>query len=78
VVASEPLRAGDLAIYELSEGAIDFEARSDVEFVLGSAVPHPYPLALGTYSVHTSPKALEKAESKIAGIRTSLVAEGRL
>jgi redox-sensitive bicupin YhaK (pirin superfamily) len=78
VVTSEPLRAGDLAVFEASEASIDFQARVDTEFVLGSAVPHPYELALGTYSVHTNPDALHAAESRIAQIQVSLVARGRL
>jgi len=47
VVTSEPLRAGDLAVFEPSEAAIEFQARGDSEFVLGSAVPHRYELAFG-------------------------------
>ncbi len=78
VVTSEPLRAGDLAVFEASEAAIEFQARSDTEFVLGSAVPHPYELALGTYSVHTNPDALHAAESRIAQIQARLIAQGRL
>ena len=45
--ASDPLRPGDLALYETSEKAIEVEALSDVEFILGSAVPHPHELSLG-------------------------------
>ena len=78
LVASELLRAGDLAVFEASEAAIEFHARGDTEFVLGSAVPHPYELNLGTYSVHTNPDALQAAESRIAQIQASLIAQGRL
>jgi redox-sensitive bicupin YhaK (pirin superfamily) len=78
MVTSEPLRAGDLAVFEPSEASIEFQARTDTEFVLGSAVPHPYELALGTYSVHTNPDALHTAESRIAQLQASLIARGRL
>ena len=78
VHASEPLRSGDLALYEPSETAIEVEARSDAEIVLGSAVPHPHELSLGMYSVHTSSEALRAAESRIAQIQRRLIAQGRL
>jgi len=71
------LRAGDLAVFEASEAAIEFHARGDTEFVLGSAVP-PYELNLGTYSVHTKSDALHAAESRIAQIQARLIAQGRL
>ena len=41
-------------------------------FVLGSAVPHPYPLHLGYYSVHTSAQALEIGERRIAELGRKL------
>jgi redox-sensitive bicupin YhaK (pirin superfamily) len=78
IVASEPLRAGDLAVFEPSDATIECEARTDCEFVLGSAVPHPHNLALGSYSVHTSPVALQAAEARIQQIRSRMIAEGRL
>jgi redox-sensitive bicupin YhaK (pirin superfamily) len=78
IVASEPLHVGDLAAFESSEAPIEVEARSATEFVLGSAVPHPYELALGSHSVHTSQVALRTAESRIAEIRARLIATGRL
>ncbi len=34
---------------------IDFVARGDTSFVLGSAAKHPHELVMGHYSVHTSP-----------------------
>ena len=78
LMASEPLRFGDLAVLELSDAAIEFEARTDAEFILGSAVPHPYELALGTHSVHASRQALRTGESRIARIGARLMADGRL
>lgn len=78
LMASESLRVGDLAVFESSESPIEVTASSATEFVLGSAVPHPYELALGTYSVHTNEDALRAAETRIAQIRSRLAAEGRL
>ena len=76
--APDTLRHGELAIFEPSNEAVDFEARTDAEFVLGSAAPHQHDLVLGYYSVHTSPEALRDGEAHISAIRTRLVQEGRL
>jgi hypothetical protein len=64
--------------FEPSNQAIDFLAHADTEFVLGSAASHPYELALGHYSVHTSPASLQAGEQRIAEIRKRLQKEGRL
>ncbi len=72
------LRHGDLAAFEPSSKAAEFEALTDTELVLGSAAPHQHDLVLGHYSVHTSPAALGDAEAHISTIRTRLVQEGRL
>jgi len=69
---------GELAVFEESNGALEFEAREDTGFILGSAVKHPHELALGMYSVHTSQQALDQGEAKIAEIGKRLRAEGRL
>ncbi len=69
---------GELAVFEESNGAIEFEALEDTGFILGSAVKHPHELALGMYSVHTSQRALEQGEAKIAEIGKRLRAEGRI
>jgi hypothetical protein len=60
---------GDLAALEPSSKAVEFEALSDTEFVLGSAAPHEHDLILGYYSVHTSPDALRDAETYISAIK---------
>jgi hypothetical protein len=67
-----------LAVFEDCDAPIDFVAESDVSFVVGSAVKHPYPLVLGAYSVHTSPAALEIGEAGIARVGARLRAEGRI
>jgi redox-sensitive bicupin YhaK (pirin superfamily) len=50
----EALRHGELAAFEPSSEAVEFQALTDSEFVLGSAAPHEHDLVLGYYSVHTS------------------------
>jgi len=76
--APDELRHGDLAAFEPSSEALEFEALTDTEFVLGSAAPHAHDLVLGYYSVHTSPDALRDAEAHISSIKKRLVQEGRL
>ena len=78
VSVPDELRHGDLAAFEPSSEAVEFEARTDAEFVLGSAVPHKYNLVLGSHSVHTTPAALHDAQAHLSVIRTRLVQEGRL
>ena len=72
-----PIRAGELAVFEESGGAIELEADGDASFVLGSAIKHPHPLVLGRYSVHTSRATLAQGEAEIARIGQRLRAEGR-
>jgi redox-sensitive bicupin YhaK (pirin superfamily) len=76
--APDELRHGDLAAFEPSSKAVDFEALSDAEFVLGSAAPHEHDLVTGYSSVHTSSDALRAGEAHIASIKERLVQEGRL
>jgi redox-sensitive bicupin YhaK (pirin superfamily) len=76
--ASESINAGQLAVFEESDGAIDLLAEGAVSFVIGSAVKHPHPLVLGYYSVHTSAAALAEGEAEIDRIGERLRAAGRL
>jgi redox-sensitive bicupin YhaK (pirin superfamily) len=76
--APEKLRHGDLAAFEPSSKAVEFEALADTEFVLGSAAPHKHDLVLGYYSVHTTPDALREGEAHISSIKERLIQEGRL
>jgi redox-sensitive bicupin YhaK (pirin superfamily) len=69
---------GELAVFEDSNAPVQFEALEDTGFILGSAVKHPHDLVLGSYSVHTSAKALEAGEAEIRRIGNRLRAEGRL
>lgn len=77
-VPGDHMQAGELAVFEPSNHAIDFSAEADTEFVLGSAASHPYELALGNYSVHTSPASLQAGERRIIEIQKRLRDEGRL
>lgn len=72
--AGEPVTAGELVVFAPSEAPIALRARGETRFVLGSAVPHPYPLVLGNYSVHTSREALARGERRIVELRPSSTA----
>jgi redox-sensitive bicupin YhaK (pirin superfamily) len=78
VETPEPVAAGELAVFEESNGPLEFVARGGAGFVLGSARKHPHDLVLGYYSVHTSARALEQGEAEIQRIGRRLRAEGRL
>jgi redox-sensitive bicupin YhaK (pirin superfamily) len=78
LLAPAPVTAGEIAIFEPSEQAIDFVAEGDTEFVLGSAAKHPHDLVLGNYSVHTSAEALYRGEMEIRRIGQRLRSEGIL
>jgi len=65
--------AGEMVIFEPGNSAVTLKAmHTDTVFVIGSAAPHPYDLALGHYSVHTNPQALSAGEAKIADIGVRL------
>jgi redox-sensitive bicupin YhaK (pirin superfamily) len=76
--ASELLSAGEMAVFERGGSSITMTARGDADavFVLGSAVPHPHPLHLGYYSVHTSASALARGEERIAELGRKLSEAG--
>ena len=74
----DQVRHGELVVFARSNRAVEFEALSDTEFVLGSAVPHEHDLVLGYYSVHTTDDALRDGEAHIEAIKERLVEEGRL
>jgi redox-sensitive bicupin YhaK (pirin superfamily) len=76
--AGERVSKGKLAIFDNSEAPITLEGSTGIgtTFVLGSAVPHPYPLHLGSYSVHTSAEALAVGERHIRELKQRLDASG--
>ncbi|MDB6001855.1 MAG: Pirin domain protein [Rhizobacter sp.] len=78
LLAPDRLSVGEMAVFEESQDAIDFQAETDTEFVLGSAVKHPHDLVLGRYSVHTAADTLRHGEARIREIGMRLRSEGRL
>ena len=76
--ASAPIPSGEIAIFEPSEGPIEFIAEGKTGFVLGSAAKHPHDLVLGNYSVHTSGEALRRGESEIRRIGQQLRTNGTI
>jgi redox-sensitive bicupin YhaK (pirin superfamily) len=76
--SSEPLAHGEIVAFAAGEDPVEFKARTDAEFMIGSAAPHPHDLVLGGSSVHTSAEALRIGEAQIDVIRNALVAKGRL
>jgi redox-sensitive bicupin YhaK (pirin superfamily) len=78
LIASEAIEAGEIAVFEESNGPIELRAEGATSFVIGSATKHPYPLVLGYYSVHTSATALARGEAEIRRIGSRLSTAGRL
>ena len=78
ILVPDEVQQREMVAFRPSSAAVEFEAQSNVEFVLGSAVPHDYHLVLGSQSVHTSIEALKQAETRIAGIHTRLIGQGKL
>lgn len=78
LLTPQAVPASELAVFDRSDAAIEFEAQGDTGFVLGSAMPHPHELVLGYYSVHTSRAALDQGEREIDRIGQQLRADGRL
>ena len=78
ILVPDQVQQGELVAFKSSNAVLEFEAQSDAEFVLGSALPHDYDLVLGSHSVHTSIEALREAETRISEIQTRLIQQGRL
>ena len=75
---SERLSNGELVIFEPGEAPIACAGAegTGAAFVLGSAVPHPYALHLGDYSVHTTADALAAGERNLRELEKRLDARG--
>jgi len=71
VVAGAPVRR-EMIVFEEGHHPIDLAAGGDVDFVIASAVKHPYPLVTGSYSVHTSRKNLLIGETGIEDVASSM------
>ena len=78
ILVPDELHEGELVAFKSSSAVLEFQAQSDAEFILGSAVPHEYDLVLGSHSVHTSAGALYEAERRISDIHRQLVQQRRL
>jgi hypothetical protein len=78
ILVPDELQQGELVAFTSLSAVLQFEAHSDAEFVLGSAVPHSYHLVLGSHSVHTNVEALREAETRISEIHTRLIGQGKL
>ncbi len=63
-----------MAIFEPGQTSVTLTSsgKENAVFVLGSAVPHPYALHLGQYSVHTSAQALTAGERRIQELALKL------
>lgn len=72
LIADNAVDTGEMAIID---GTGDLILKAGVEgarFVLGSAIPHPFDLITGYYSVHTSPEALIRGEAHIEALKALL------
>jgi redox-sensitive bicupin YhaK (pirin superfamily) len=78
VFTPSEVSAGEAVVFEEAEKPIRFEAVTDTQFVLGSAVKHPFDLVTGHHSVHTTAEALRQGESNIASIGRRLHNQGVL
>ena len=78
LLTPDPVEKGELAVFDPSDTAIEFEALADARFVFGTAAPYPHELHLGRYSVHTNREALAEGEREITRIGRDLQARGVL
>ncbi len=78
LVAPTALSTGDLVVFDASGSAIELEAQTDTVLVLGSGVPHPHELFMGSYSVHTSAETLRLGQAGIRERAQLLRQQGRL
>jgi redox-sensitive bicupin YhaK (pirin superfamily) len=76
--APSTLTQGDLVVFDTSGDAIGFVAQTDTVFMLGSAVQHPHDLAMGPYSVHTTPETLHAGQTGIRERAQLLRQQGRM
>jgi hypothetical protein len=70
--------SGGLLVFAEGEGALRFDTTGGARFLFGAARKHPWPLVLGSHSVHTSPAALAAGQAEILAVARRLRAEGRL
>ena len=78
LLVPDTVEAGELAIFEPSNNAMNIYAKEDADFVLGSAAADTHDLVRGQHSVHTSTATLRAGERRIDEIQQRLQNEGRL
>lgn len=78
LTGSAAIRQGELVVFDGSETAITLVAQGAASFVFGAAIPHPLPLVMGSYSVHSSYQALAKGEQEIQRIGRELRLKGQI
>jgi redox-sensitive bicupin YhaK (pirin superfamily) len=61
-----------------TSGDLEIKGESDCRLLIGTAVPHPYPLINGGSSVHTNKVSLIRGHQKIAEIGQRLQNEGKI
>jgi len=76
--AGEEVSEGELVVFEKSGHSVDFLAKEDCGFLLGSAAHSPFDLVEGYYSVHTERAALQNGEQEIGRQGALLCADGRI
>jgi len=62
----------EMVVFEDGNQPIEVVADGDADFVIASAVKHPYPLVTGMYSVHTSRQALSTGERGIEEVASRM------
>jgi len=68
----------EIAVFSKHNSGLVVIAKGETNFVLGSAVKHPYPLVTGYYSVHTNAKDLQIGEEGIRKVAQRMRAEGKI
>lgn len=68
----------EIAVFDDEAGELSVTARGETNFVIGSAVKHPYPLVTGSYSVHTNERDLRIGENGIREVGQRLRAAGKI
>jgi redox-sensitive bicupin YhaK (pirin superfamily) len=76
--AGESLDAGEFVMFDQSKFSVDFFAKDNCEFMLGSAQQSPFEVVEGCFSVHTNAAALRFGEVEIGRLVTQLRNEGKV
>ena len=79
VMMGERVAAGEMAVLDESDGAIELQSTGTVpaKLVIGTAARHPHDLHMGYYSVHTSQSSLAEGEAHIQKLRLKLIERER-